>query len=215
MATPEFPTFGSNPAITPAPGTVQFQASEQLAAVFTPPPPDPEVSWLSYNCFVHLVEDDHVVRHKPLAGSVGVNTPSTLDPFAAIQLLAANQTSQTQLPISSTVDDVFQRICSPSVSVWLIGSARRLGYTINPPRLLTYAGFAVVQRSQRLASGQVGGVNGVPIYGMSWQIEYGIVRPPQTMPVPGNPAMGLDGSLVAPPFAQPSNDVTLGQIISG
>lgn len=214
MPNASFGTPSNNPKPIPANSTVPISTAESPGGLLTPSQPSPATSWISCQCYIRLVENDHIVRHKPLSGNVTVNTPSALNPLGNISAYVTDTPNQTTLPHASDTDDIFQRLASPSVTIWLIGYAERLGYPINAPRLVQYAGFPVTQKSQKLTGGPNGAIGGVPQYFLSWAIEYVITRPPQTMPLPGSPVLGVNGSLIAPPFNQSGGD-SLGLFISG
>lgn len=214
MATPSFGNPSTRQRPIPANSTVPISTAESPGGLLTPSVPSPATSWIGYQCFIRIVENDHIVRHKPLSGNVSVNVPSALNPLGNISAYVTDTPKQTTLPHATDTDDIFQRLCSPSVAIWLIGYAERMGYPINAPRLVQYAGYPVTQKSQTLNGGPSGAIGGVPQYSLSWAIEYVITRPPQTMPLPGSPVLGVNGSLISPPFNQSGGD-SLGLFISG
>lgn len=152
----------------------------------------PEVSWLDYQVSVVFIEDDRVIRHKPLAGSVRVANPEILA-NRALAPTVGSTASPKHLLASWDVPDIFQRVCSPDTNVALIGSALRCGYRIEIPRLVRFGKRSVIQTAQRIEEKQVGRMQGIIIYGAAWRIEYALGQPIAGMDTMIDPMQLLHG----------------------
>lgn len=158
-------------------------------SVFANNIPPLEQSWLSYETFYIYHENDNIAIHKPLAGTVTQSAP-VVDPFSTDSI---RREDDFGTGVSATVPDIVQRLSSPSVRVTLIGSAERIGYEINPPRLTRFRGKEVQQLSQILVPSISQVVQGVPVYKLLWRLEYVILTPPDKLPVLANPMLATTG----------------------
>lgn len=153
---------------------------------------DPSATWLSYRCRVDIDEEDHVIRHKPLAGVITVGSGGPDDTGQVAPLLKERTLDANR--VSSTVPDRIQRLSAPSAMARLIGSAARFGLRINPPTLDFIDGRPVVQIRRNVRETQLGAIQGVPVWGLAWDITYMVVTNPKYMPVIANPALLTDGT---------------------
>lgn len=152
----------------------------------------PENSWLNYTANLWFAEDDHVIRHKPLKGKVDPGRPKVRANGSAIPV--ATQTEMEFLLADWDTPDILQTVCSPDTSVVLYGTAMRLGYKISPPRLVKFGGADVTQVKNDVTPVQLGAVQGIPIWGLAWEIEYALTEPAKEMPTLANPLTRVHGS---------------------
>lgn len=165
-----------------------------------------ESSWIFYEAGVVMDEDNSIAMHKPLAGSSTItetdratqevasspnqpSNPSQLGTFARADGLHPHETT--------TTENVFQRVGSPTVRIWLVGKALRLGHRIPTPKLDKVGDQETRQMSQVVREWVVTAVAGIPIYGKTWRIEYEFKKPPSKIPALGNPALQLPASTAA------------------
>jgi hypothetical protein len=181
-------------------------------------PIPPARSWIVYRCKLELVEDDRVVRHKPLNQPT---PPQPVNPGANYlrndrslrlqgftrqgstaggnRLLnsittdaggAARATGPQGAGVVSSAPDMVQRVSSPNYRLVLSGWAVRAGYEIPTPRVDSVGGVKVTQAHQHVAQEEVATIGGVPIYLAEWRIEYLLPdNPNRGLPVPVNPAL--------------------------
>ncbi len=160
-----------------------------------------ETSWLMYDCDVQYFEDDHIVRHKPLAGTLTL--PADGQDSSKLGFSAAAGQSRERFGPRTNVPDRFQRISAPSGTLKLSGRAMRVGHQIAAPRLVEVSGHKVVQAGQVIIPRQVGAIQGIPVWSLTWDITYYLTQVPTALPSIANPALCLDGH----PAAVPSNEV--------
>lgn len=161
----------------------------------------PENSWLTWNSDLWFEEDDNVVRHKPLAGKVKPGTPK-VQANGSVAPVATDTAMEFSLADWDT-PDILQQVCSPDTSVSLVGTAMRFGYRINPPRLKKFGGKEVTQTKNLVIEKQLGAMQGIPIWGLAWRIEYALTEPANDMPALANPLLRLNGS-DNPPLTLPT-----------
>jgi hypothetical protein len=158
-------------------------------------PFDPNETWIEYNPMLIEDENDHIVRHKPLAGRVTVST-QVIDPTNLAQV--AGQRSTSGPAVTVDVPDDLQRLTGPSKRVTLKGEALRIAFPIEIPRLLTYRGSPVVQRRQRITGNTVvGNMGGWPIIARMWEIEYEVLQARSGqpgLPILANPLTQTNGA---------------------
>lgn len=167
-------------------------------------------SWLMYDCGVEYYEDDHVLRHKPLAGTLTLKTG--LADSSKLSASAARQQDGGESfgPMTDTPDR-FQRVASPSAVLKLRGMAMRVGHQIAAPRILAMGGHNIAQASQALVPRTIGAIQGIPIYLLTWDITYLCSVVPSALPSVANPALWLDGQT----GLAPDNDMELRIPIQG
>lgn len=167
-------------------------------------------SWLLYDCAVEYYEDDHVVRHKPLAGTLTTRTGG--DDYSKLSASAARQKDGTESfgPKTDTPDR-FQRLSAPSATLRLRGAAMRVGHQIAAPRILSLDGQKLVQATQAIIPRTIGAIQGIPIYLLTWDIIYLCPTVPSALPSVANPALWLDGQT----GLAPDNDTELPILIRG
>lgn len=156
-----------------------------------------ESSWIAYECAVIMGEDNSKVMHKPLVGSDKVKTTekqseeigSPNQPSNRDQVGSFGKAAEATHPNESTdTKNVFQQVGAPTVTVWLVGKALRLGHQIPTPRLDKVAGQESKQMWQQCPQWTASVVAGIPIFCKTWVIEYQFEKPPSSMPVAENPA---------------------------
>lgn len=152
----------------------------------------PDGSWLHYEIGVRYEEDGGVIRHKPLAGTLDIQAPPVdpLGDFADVLL----DTSEQQLYTTADTPDILQQVSSPSGRVILEGQAVRFVYRIPIPALVQWKGQPAGQPVyRRIVQRPLMNVAGWPVWGLVFKIHYLIATPPQAIPMPANPILGLDG----------------------
>ncbi len=166
--------------------------------------PDPGATWIHYQAALTADEDDHQVRHKPLADTVAV-TPQGKQNSRYGGLLAEAGAGQvqadgpTEKASGNTPPDVIQQVSAPSYTIRLTGTAVRAYYRPPAPRIVSVNGVAVTQRRRRVSE-TVLGKSSVPIYGLAWDITYLVPSAPVgNYPVPENPMFGTKGGTAAAP----------------
>lgn len=178
---------GAAPA--PAQAVLQAVAGDFFQKIRVNDVPAPEDSWIAYQCDTQLIEDDRVIRHKPLTGAAGVSTGSQ-SPGTQAQTFGAAQKA-TGLPggtVKATVPDVIQRVSAPSYTIRLTGAAIRIGHAIPVPALASIGGVALTQKDRWFSHGTIQSVGGLPVIGCKWSIDYILPQGPNTVPILANPA---------------------------
>lgn len=192
------------PLMTPSPAALP---SARLIVNEVPPAndeawPRPEHSWIWWESETVYVEDDHIVRHKPLTGQVTERPPRTSGTGPP-----STDGNDRYLPrFRGSVADILQRVSSPSNVVSLIGFAIRYGYRIAPPELLTIQKRSVIQLGVPLMRETLlRVVGGVPIFRLDWRIDYTIGETMADLPLPvlSNPFYNVTGSDGSQTFYNP------------
>lgn len=160
-----------------------------------------EGSWIAYVNDIIMGEDNSVAIHKPLSGSSGIqnqekpeedsstNKPTNPDQSGAFPAGAYGMAVTPTHPNETTsAANIFQRVGAPSVTVWMVGKAIRLGHRIPTPRMDKVAGKNTVQMWQNVREWVISAAAGIPIFCKTWAIEYEFATPPSKIPVPANPA---------------------------
>ncbi len=154
--------------------------------------PEPAGSWSYWTCTVRRLVDHHVIRHKPLSGTV---TYSAL-PFDPMKLAEAEaDTSKPGILVASSVADIIQQTSSPSVTLVLQGWAQRIGYRINPPRLVSFGGNVPTLKYEDVAETEESAGGGLIVYHTSWTLTYIVNSIVDTVDLPANPMLGVEGQV--------------------
>ena len=171
--------------------------------------PDAEHSWISYRSNLDFVEDDNIIRHKPLAGKVTVSSPKQAA-NGSVGPIQSRTGDPDFLLADWNVPDIQQRVCSPDTSVVLSGTAIRLGYRAEAPRLIRFGGKTLTQTAANIKEVELGNIEGIPVYGLAWRIEYNLSEPAQKMDTLANPLFGSsgNGSLSLPTAISPGGGGT-------
>lgn len=150
--------------------------------------PTPDASWLDWYCDVFTELDPGLVVHKALPTA---NDPaddlSTLDYQDKTFPLNMND---YDIESNSTGSDVVQRMATSTYRIRLRGFAKRAGYPVPIPGLVSFAGVKNPtpinpHRVWRSTSASVGGI---PIFQASWELWYQLTVPPtSTDKYPQNP----------------------------
>ncbi|CEF49326.1 unnamed protein product [uncultured bacterium] len=152
---------------------------------------DPEHSWIQWQCSVELVEDHHIVRHKPLAGKVKYSRPG-VDPFGTVDQVAQDERAPAA-GWSATVPDILQQSSAPSVLLRLRGGAIRAGYRVNAPQLVSFGGVPAVLKHRSISEDTVAGTGDVIYFKREWDLIYALPTAPRAIQVPANPLLQSDG----------------------
>ncbi len=165
-------------------------------------PPPPGASWQEYVNFVKIEPHDNTVILKTMpTAPVNLSSPPaniyTLSGGGAQQLGAgADDTPASQVgslsvyPVGSVDGTIVQVGGRPQWVVWMVGRARRAGYPIPPPNLISVGGRRAIPQNQGngFAHGLVGNNFGVPMYAASWKLRYVLDGEPQgDIPVTDSP----------------------------
>jgi hypothetical protein len=92
---------------------------------------------------------------------------------------------------SKDSENVFQQVGAPTATVMLIGRALRLGHPIPTPKLDKVGDQETVQMGQWVREWQITVTAGIPIFAKIWRVWYEFKKPPDKIPVLGNPAFQL------------------------
>jgi len=178
-----------------------------LQAAF--PKPNGATSWLHYENNIYLESDDgtiplttlptsSVTSDSDLYGSVPSFAGGVDDAFDTSPNMpsapGADPTQQYQNLLDNTPAGTLRRT-SPTCFLTMKGCALRVGYAIDPPRLLLVNGVKCIP-ANRVDRGE-GFARGVsanclyPIYWCSWKLRYYLPSIPQgPLPSPPNPLLG-------------------------
>ena len=154
----------------------------QVIQIPAPPPPSPiknetptpSESWLYYRAQLIPITSTPLVRHSVL------QTPPTDSAPGDI-----NATGGFSLPYSSSATaDVIQKRGKDRIWVRFVGQARRAGFKIPRPKLLTIGGAAATEKHGVFSMRKIGDYLGVPVYAAQWDITYALNNAPQGEIVP-------------------------------
>lgn len=143
--------------------------------------PTPETSWLDYQYRVDLIDYVDTVVNIPLSD----NPPRVEKARDAAELPSETSPVSDLLPVTS--DNALTEIVTahnPTAKVYkvvLSGKARRLGYRINAPNLLSYGGMTAVKIGQdEIVSRESPSRKDIREYYLSWKKYYVLVVPDPT-----------------------------------
>lgn len=156
-------------------------------------PEDGESNWLVWDMELVDIENNHVVRHKPLYGTTKtVDFEADLEKPNTIVNLDQNIIApHSEVNVESDAEDILQKINTPSTFVMLRGRAVRYGYRIPVPRLLKYGDAEIAQVSCVAPERNLAPTLGIPIYERRWEILYMLSRPQMQSPNVIKPYPGL------------------------
>jgi hypothetical protein len=151
--------------------------------------PNPQESWVEYNCFCTYLRDGAVIRHKPLPMTRTYSTNVTEQPTSTNTTKSPNWGSTSDQPggnFDATQPDIVQKLSNPTYTVKITGSAVRVGYPIQEPKLTSIDGVtsSPVENKSNFRCGVVGSAGNWPIYAATWDTEYIIPQAATTVPVP-------------------------------
>ncbi len=149
-------------------------------------------SWMAWTCSVQRQVDHHVIRHKPLSGTVTYDS-LPFDPLNLAQ--TQNDTSKPGFKVSASVADIIQQTSSPSVTLLLTGSAIRLGYRANPPKLVSFGGTTPTLKRELVRETELSADGGLIVYRTDWELTYIINSIVDTVDLPANPMLGVEGQV--------------------
>lgn len=188
---PLSPGFGTNPT-TAIGGNIGGVQDANL-------PPE-ESSWIAYNIAIAYAEDGpgRYARHKPMSDISTVdltrNVIDVTEPSVEFERSKEGDLPTTR-PKTRIENDILQEVATPSVRVYLYGSALRFGYRIPSPNLVK-VGKRDAKRNRVLMWDEriVMITNGTPVYNVKFQIEYLLEAVPRgPLPVPANPYLRING----------------------
>jgi hypothetical protein len=195
------PLIGVPPAIAGALAAVAAASTSSNAVtvnviddVGTAPAAD--TSWIAYSCEYEYIQENHIARHKPLAGVTTVTQPAF--DLSGDVTAARTDTTPATPTARSNVPDILQRVSGPTAQIILTGYAIREGFPINPPSLLAFQGLLVVEQSRKIVNSRPKHFGGIPVNVCRWRIVYELSSVPSTIPIPGDPMLGMAGSSAAP-----------------
>ena len=145
--------------------------------------PTPAKSWLYYRAQLIPITSTPLVRHSVLQAPPTDSAPS--DP---------NATGGFSLPYSSSAtSDIIQKRGKDRIWVRFVGQARRAGFKIPRPKLVSIGGAAATEKHGIFSMRKVGDYLGVPVYAAQWDITYvlnnapqGEIAPPDNVEEPDN-----------------------------
>lgn len=175
--------FGIPPQLVESgPGSVDATGPD-FPEFLSPPCPEPQNSWLDWDCAIVVSTDDGIVEHRPLPSKAAPDPNQSLtdliDPFK--QKAGFQPVPPQNVPPDGQPPVVLQRTTQPVVYVWLIGSARRVCYDVPPPTLISVGGAVAVpaNRSEKeFYSTWLAGNVGVPVLQAVWRLRYILIQTP-------------------------------------
>lgn len=143
-------------------GTVIDIPPKENAPPFRNEYPTPNASWLYYRSAIIPMTSTPLVRHSILQAAPTDNAPDN-----------PNGTGGFSLPYSSSATpDVIQKRGKDRVTVRLVGQARRAGFKIPRPNLVSIGGTPATYQHGYFSCHKVGNALGVPIYAAQWDLTY-------------------------------------------
>jgi hypothetical protein len=202
------PAFHSGVKLDPDPGDIvvfnslEGFVSDKFIESFSYT--SPEKSWLEYICYVETDTQNQVVRHKPLAN---VNYAPRTDPKGISSLLQNYQdavyTTGPDLLMGESIDsnyylenppqeDIIQIVAAPSNTLRIFGKAKRIGYNIVAPTVITYGYLRAFQLRRKFRSSVIG-TTSTNIFYAEWDITYLLPNTPAgVLGVPVNNKLSLE-----------------------
>lgn len=164
--------------------------------------PKPEDSWIWYDVRLEAESADGVMVHKPLP------LFTTQTTYVAVGLVQSGYIQEVQRIVAGTPDDIIQLRTSNSDAVYVVGSALRACYNIDPPILQTIGGRTAVRANrddeqEYCRTGNLG-TYGVPIIWAQWRHRYIIpsrrnIVNLRSVPTVSTPTMRNDGNTTMRP----------------
>lgn len=141
-----------NAKLVPIPGGVPGFIGGILEGADEENCPEPENSWIDWQCWLEFSTDDGIVEHKPLPTQPPKEPgPHSLGEQIAEQLWGngndftpEDQNGSSGGSITEQTPSLLQRRTSPITHVWLVGYAMRLCYGIPEPILTQYLGVDTI-----------------------------------------------------------------------
>ncbi len=165
---------------------------------------DPATSWLAYSCWIEVLLDAGLARHKPLPQAATV--PDTLASYEVYDPSADKKVGNVNLVWQGQGEDVIQRMSTSTYTFILKGMAQRAGYQIPVPGLVTIAGVKAYPAEKQWSLGNrlVGNFGGIPVFENAWELWYYVALPPKDAQVPPpNLAQHMRGDVQLPPGVRP------------
>lgn len=174
-------------------------------------PINPWNAWLFWLMKVRLVEDQNVIKHKPVGEvkRIGRDGQDKVAPGPGIKLGSGFTTMGTTLATTAggatgapggvfrTIPmepiDFYQRGRAATRAVELSGVGVRVGYRVPCPELRTIGGAVAVELGRDVSESVVGSIFGYPVYRTTWSIWYDFNEAVPALPVTPNPNLGLPG----------------------
>lgn len=161
---------------------------------------NPVVSWMDYDCLIACQLDSGIIVTRILPQSA--QPYDTLGGGDVASPTFANLETGVNLVSQGQFQDIVQRMAHSIYYFCLMGTARRVGYQITIPKLLTFAGVPAIphdQNPQRAFNKIVGNASGIPIWGAKWELWYTVAVPPkQAQNPPANLAEHVSASSPLP-----------------
>ncbi len=172
---------------------------------------DPSRSWLNYVCWIACKLDSGIVVHRQLPqtaqeadtlGSAAIETFTASGSVPPVNATFPAPSFEDENPLNTLSDrgvnlksrgnytDTVQRMAHSVYRFCLQGWARRAGYQIPIPALVSVAGVQAIPDDEMPLEGfnvVIGNNGGVPIYFARWSLWYTTAKPPtEAQPPPDN-----------------------------
>jgi len=140
---------------------------------------NPALSWLSYVCFIQCHLDSGIVTHRIL--------PQSVQPYDSLgngnifDTTANSAQGGVNLNSSGNFTDFVQRMANSIYRFRLMGTARRVGYMIPIPKIVSIAGVDAIpdddvpQKAQNIL---ISNNFDIPVYMATWDLWYTVSSPP-------------------------------------
>jgi hypothetical protein len=165
--------------------------------------PQPQNSWMKYDCSMRVDQEDNVVEHKPMEDRELRRQPQDpdeiIDPGQGqqppIRRLENNQGGKRIENYQTGIDTgVHQTVSVPSIFITLEGVAVRAGYLIEPPVLRQAAGVELEPANRpdvEFFDSWIAANYGVPVVCARWRQRWRFTKvPAESIGVPVNPIPG-------------------------
>lgn len=146
--------------------------------VFTNVAPPVDKSWIEYLAYLDVVRESPLVRQS-------ASQTSTYEDSASADMNRSEGLS-FNLQSNNLAVDVLQAGGQPVFYAHFFGQARRAGYKIPRPRLLTIGGVTATEKKGNFLCKQAGNQLGVPVYEAAWDILYYLPQSPGQVELPQN-----------------------------
>jgi len=183
--------------------------------------PDPRASWLEYENTLIVDLDTGMVVHKSLPQeNYDVDDLGTVDAYATSMPAYKSPTGGMNTISESGQSDFAQRAATSTFTIKLRGYAKRAGYQVPVPKLVSFGGVTPTLLRQRVTSPEpVANYSGIPIFARAWEMTYQLTAPPTSQQLaPQNPAQRIAANTkptrVMAPVSVPETERTTGTILT-
>jgi hypothetical protein len=146
---------------------------------------NPALSWLYYTCFIECHLDSGIVTHRILPQS---NQPyDSLGSGDVYDPTLQSATNGVNLKSNGNFTDFVQRMANSIYRFRLMGTARRIGYLIPIPQIISIAGVAAIpddEVPQKAKNVLISNNYGIPVYMATWDLWYTVASTPRGVEVP-------------------------------